>query len=650
MLLASLGLYQYFYSMPRDRREFERDPAKVLAENGYSAEQGSPERKHFEDRVHSKEPIATFGLTNSLAGVLGPWLVATLAITLSNFWNVQPRRSVAALLVVAALIAACLVLTKSRTAYLAVTAGLVLIGLYGPRAGSGWRLDWRIPASLAGAAMVIGLIAVYFGGLDAQVLSEAPKSVVYRLEYWQATARVIGTYPLFGCGPGNFQEAYAAFKLSQASETVADPHNFLLEMWATAGTPAVILLVGLLLAFAIDVSVAVHSRRREEESNDEAPVAPPRWIVFGGAAIGLLVAPAVATALGYSLDGISQTMPLPVVWLLGFPMLGLMWWSLEAWIARGELPLAAAIIPQIVLLINLLAAGALVFPAVIATLLVLAPVALFMASVEARRAGGRSQGGRESFSGEGAPSFKSAWRKRLPTPSVLLDPLLVSRRAISVLAVAAIAAVLACLYTEYYPVLNGRLALADAVYRLETRQYRDALPKALAAAKADALSPEPWRLLAELRLAQWEATGEDKDWETFVATADTFRELDPRHHLAWFTRGAWFLTAWKKSGRKENIEEAVAAFRKAVERYPNRAVYHAQLAWALHLAGAAEAARKEAEWAYDLDQKMPHQEQKLGHQHVVDPEPAKKPATTYREESAEQTIQRLRTPSAEEQP
>ena len=48
-------------------------------------------------------------------------------------------------------------------------------------------------------------------------------------------------------------------------------------------------------------------------------------------------------------------MPLPVVWLLGFPLLVAVWWSLDAWIVRGEMPLAAAVIPQVVLLINLLA-------------------------------------------------------------------------------------------------------------------------------------------------------------------------------------------------------------------------------------------------------------------------------------------------------
>jgi hypothetical protein len=75
---------------------------------------------------------------------------------------------------------ACLVLTKSRSAYLAAAAGLVLLAMYGRRRG--WRLDWRIPAAVVGVGLVNGLAAVYFGGLDAEVLTEAPKSVLYRLE------------------------------------------------------------------------------------------------------------------------------------------------------------------------------------------------------------------------------------------------------------------------------------------------------------------------------------------------------------------------------------------------------------------------------------------------------------------------------------
>ena len=45
---------------------------------------------------------------------------------------------------------------------------------------------------------------------------------------------------------------------------------------------------------------------------------------------------------------------------------------------------------------------------------------------------------------------------------------------------------------------------------------------------------------------------------------------------------------------------------------------------------------------------MPHQEQKLNRQHVADPDLTKQPEMTFRDESAEQTIERLRNPSVEE--
>jgi len=457
-----------------------------------------------------------------------------------------------------------------------------------------------------------------------QVLSEAPKSVLYRVEYWQATARVIADYPLFGCGPGNFQEAYAAHKLPQASEMVADPHNFLLEMWATAGTPAVILLVGLLLAFAVDMAALVRAGAQPPHNEDEEPLAPARWIVLGGALAGLFFGPFVAAAMGYGMESISQRTPwIPVVWVIGFPLAALAWWMLDRWLPRGETSLAVVIIPQVVLLINLLAAGALVFPGVISTLLVLAPAALFLAS------------GTSTVANPGTS---------------LHMPLHVglSRTASGIVVLAAVLVAMACLYTEYYPVMNGRLALADALYRLDQRQYREAEPKTVEAVKADSLSPEPLRLLAELKLSRWQATGRPKDREDFIQVADAFVKLDRRHHLAWYTRGTWFLTAWRKSENQEDLESAISAYREAVKRYPNRAFYHAQLGWALYLAGQTAEATQEAELALALDQKMPHREQKLNRQHVADPVISKERSTTFREENAEQTAQRLRNPVAEE--
>jgi tetratricopeptide (TPR) repeat protein len=212
----------------------------------------------------------------------------------------------------------------------------------------------------------------------------------------------------------------------------------------------------------------------------------------------------------------------------------------------------------------------------------------------------------------------------------------------------AVLLVAACLYTEYYPVLTGRLEMSEAYYRLQRRRLVDAENSAQAAAAADTLSPEPWRLLAELRMARWQHSSDEKDWQRFIETADTFRHLNPRHHLAWLDRGHWFLAAWRKSQRAEDLQTAIEAYQKTVERYPNRALYHAQLAFVLDLAGRHDAARQEAEKALQLDRLMPHREQKLDRQHVADPQLVGGELKTYLDESAEQTAQRLRNAPAED--
>ena len=93
---------------------------------------------------------------------------------------------------------------------------------------------------------------------------------------------------------------------------------------------------------------------------------------------------------------------------------------------------------------------------------------------------------------------------------------------------------------------------------------------------------------------------------------------------------------------------AIEAFQRAVERYPNRALYHAQLAFALGLADEHQAARGEAERALQVDQLTPHREQKLDGQHVADPQLVGGELKTYLHETAEQTAQRLRYAPAED--
>jgi tetratricopeptide (TPR) repeat protein len=280
--------------------------------------------------------------------------------------------------------------------------------------------------------------------------------------------------------------------------------------------------------------------------------------------------------------------------------------------------------------VNLLAAGALTFPGVIVTLLVLLPLACFTASQQARQA--------------------TADSAILARAAALPRPLSLPRTAIILTSLGAAVLMIACLATEYLPVLHGRLAVAQALYLLQAGEGRQAEDRAMDAARADTLSPEPWRLLTELRLSQWLVTGDQGDRAAFDEAADAYRSRDPRHHLAWYGRGNWYLTAWRKSARQEDLEQALSAYTQASIHYPQRAFYHAQLAWVLHLAGQDDLACQSAQKAIDLDDQMPHQEQKLRRQKIIDPELTPAGAKLPRDESAEQTALRLRIISAEKMP
>ncbi len=127
---------------------------------------------------------------------------------------------------------------------------------------------------VAGAAALIGLLAVA-AMIIGFVKPKAATSLGYRLQYWQATLHMIADRPWLGCGPGNFQDVYTQYKLPEASEEVADPHDFLLEVWATAGTPAMLALLGALGLFWINCRAGFSRTRltRSQRRRDAHSVA-----------------------------------------------------------------------------------------------------------------------------------------------------------------------------------------------------------------------------------------------------------------------------------------------------------------------------------------------------------------------------------------
>ncbi|MDY0168170.1 MAG: O-antigen ligase family protein [Thermoguttaceae bacterium] len=559
--LAGYGLYQYAVELPAMRAAYEADPAAALRNADLWVEPGSPQAKLFEDRLQGTEPIAAFALTNSLAGYLAPWLIVLLGIAFVG--GPTARRMVLAFLC-AAPVAACLVLTKGRSAYAASAFGLLLLW-WTARQGRTKRLGWRLPL-LAGVLLAVALGgAILTGGLDRKVATEAGKSLGYRVQYWQSTLRMIADRPLLGCGPGNYQFEYTRYKLPEASEEVADPHNFPLEIWSTAGTPALLALVFALGAFFRRTPL----RRADNElahsvKSSSADAAPDdaAWFALAGGAAGFLLAIPLGL-MSWAPPGLMAT-------AIGLPLAAVAMGLLSGWVRHGRLPPALPAVGAVVLLVHLLAAGALGFPGVAGTLWLLLAVGL--------------QGD---------------------------EPKAAPRTAAFGTLALALSLAVACHQTAYAPVLQSRHALQAARDAVSAGRIEEAERWLQAAAEADPLAAEPWRDLAALAMQIWEQTGNPQSIELFRHADAATTQREPNSAAAWFTSGQWQLRAYRVGGAAGDAEGAVASYRRSVDLYPNSSLYRAELAQAYDAVGDAKGFEREAAESLRLDQLTPHADKKL---------------------------------------
>jgi hypothetical protein len=574
----------------------------------------------IEQRINSTEPMATIALANSLAGFLAPWLVVTLGVALSlrgdaNSSPLSERsgedeteptdvqlsdrrterararpspnppfkggelsirrllgsretsvdlRTAIGLACAGLLIATCLLLTKSRAAFLATGFGVgVLVVLFG------WRRSARATlitlSAAAGAVAVLGAAAVAVGALDRHVITEAGKSFSYRWQYWQATLNLIRGYPWAGCGPGNFQGSYTRYKLPEASEVVADPHNFLIEIWATAGTPAALALLAMLGCVGWRWLQPRQSQSAAPGAVSDHEASRPgteRFVLAGGAG-GFVLAFAVGPLATVPLSLAAATVGLAVtaaIALLAY-----------RWIDRGNLQVFVPTIGAVVMLINLLAAGGIGYAGVSGSLWLLVAASL------AGRTG----------------------EHELPRSAAL--------------GAAALAAVLlvGCYATAYSPVLKCTEAMNQAgaesnPARVEARLYE--------AADADPFSADPWRKLSALAWQRWQVQPSIEALARFKASNDNALRLTPRNSGAQQARGDMSREAYLRSQNPDDLRDALDHYLRAVELYPNHATGRALLARALEEAGEHEHAAAEAKEALRLDGLTPHADMKLSNE------------------------------------
>jgi O-antigen ligase len=614
--LAGLGLYQHFVEFPQIAKEYRSNRSEFdelqKSPNGGTPSQryrrvtrlrelhrwlverdiplDGPARKQWEARaLSSTEPFGTFALANTFAGLLVVFLFPVVAVVIAALrengdWSIfrpsfpgSPQTvarktdlSPFSWLIPACfalLLVACLVLTKSRTAWVGGIVG-GLVWWWTGRTGHGQGRRWF--GWVAVATAVIGAVAVgaaLTGGLDREVLSESPKSLRYRWQYWTGTVGVLEELPLFGPGPGNFRQRYLKHKLPESSEEIRDPHNLFLDVWCSGG---VIALAGLLLLFAWS------GRRLLSRSSSSRPIesVPP---FEDGSRVGL-----GGIAAGHLFVNF-------YIWFVNDGNLPRIWWLLSgsaaAWLLTRRAGRTATISTACLagagaaLAVHLLGAGGIEMPAVTQMLLLLGAAMV-------------------------PPRGDAAARDAAEA-----DPAARFRLAAALFATAASAVLFGtCLSTATIPVLTRQSMSLLGRQQMREDRPREAERSLRKAAVNDPLSPAPARELAELAFHRWEKSPQsDAQLEQAIRLQKVAVGLDPYHFTGYWTLGRWYGMKYEIGRKPADLASSLGAFARGVELYPHYALLLADYARILKLAGQVDRAADMAGRSLEMDDLNHHE-------------------------------------------
>jgi tetratricopeptide (TPR) repeat protein len=254
--------------------------------------------------------------------------------------------------------------------------------------------------------------------------------------------------------------------------------------------------------------------------------------------------------------------------VIGLPMAAATVVLLHGWVNDGPMPALLPAIGAIVLLVNLLAAGALSIPAVAGTLWLLLALGL-----------NRVGHGREVHVGQ-------------PGAFALLA--------------ATLGLVVACYLTGYGAVVPSQgFARRAADDPLRAEQYwREARA-------ADPLDCEPWLQMSGIAFARWQFSKDAASFDEFEQCAEACYARAPQMPASRAMTAKRYLAAADLAKRNDYLQKGIAAYREAAERYPTNASYHAALALALRRAGEEVAFIEHAQTALRLDEITPHKDRKL---------------------------------------
>ena len=584
---SAYSLYSYAVVNPAIRAQYLANPEQTLKDAGLYFASDSQERLLFEKRLlESSEPTGTYGLANTLAGLVAPSFVIAL---LGFVWfsrlcrnsdsKTVPSRSsrIAASLwiLIAFTLLLTIILTKSRAAVLATFSGLLLYGLYqvcaAIRRKSNPRKAVRLLAAIFALSVLIFTASVFAGIVDKEVFTEAGKSLGYRLDYWRATSEMIHDYPGLGIGPGEFQSVYARYILPTASEFIADPHNFAFEIAALFGVPALASLLLFLLGIFIVGGRAIVKRFKDTSLSDlplQEKIMKPDDRPYRDVCVGFFFGLTISFFTSFLLSAPIQLS----FYIVAIPPALLVFYVAPRLTQENgsshRTPIVAGV-ALLIVLVNLLAAGGIGYPCVSTLIFILSAIV-----VESSDSGIR----------KGAVDWKPL---RFVAPTLVLS----------------LCVITAAFYTTAFKPRNQSF-----LFNLDATNFSGVTnPK-----DVDPYSIDVARLFYGRAAQEYFAYPTEANHENWQVARDRVKTTSPNSSAARESCADWDWRLFTENrSRREFGDSALDFYRESVERSPTDVGKRAKLARALVELGRRDEAVQEAKRALESDRVNPHLDRKL---------------------------------------
>ncbi|MFZ2148776.1 MAG: O-antigen ligase family protein [Sedimentisphaerales bacterium] len=236
---------------------YEQDPDVTLAQQRIIP--NSLEHFQFEHRLYSKDISGFFTTSNSAGSFALLASFAAVVLFIGRFKNPNSDSLGSAWLIMRGIAVAIvifgLIITKSKGAIIASLFAAAMFVIY---------LCFGNWLKLHKKAILIICLLLFFTGVWGIIQYGAAhgrlpggNSMLVRWQYWQASMKMYSDHLLSGVGPGNFAHFYPRYKPASASESVANPHNFIFSILTQYGP---IGLIGFLAMICVPLWAILYPR------------------------------------------------------------------------------------------------------------------------------------------------------------------------------------------------------------------------------------------------------------------------------------------------------------------------------------------------------------------------------------------------------